>query len=271
MINYLGKTLVFVNLLLSVALLAWAVGIYTQKVDWGWKEPRKELGERVPSEIDKRLVAWKEAQRVKAAVVGTSDPEGKKAPTGIAAEERNLRRYQFLLPSNHLAYDVELKRLASVPGQIEIKRLDIDKGKLKVNEANLLPVFDGNVTYTDPSKKTLAVDQSYDTYRAHLRDIGQQIDAVTVAIKEQIKQEENLTRKLNGGKAEGKEGRPGLYDLLLHEGKVQDELKKETAYVRPRWVRELVDVQLLLERREGLQERLDQLKAYLTGRPVARR
>ena len=50
--NKIGKTLVFLNLVLSLMALTWAGAIFLQQVDWGWKEPRKEIDGRVPSEID---------------------------------------------------------------------------------------------------------------------------------------------------------------------------------------------------------------------------
>src|SRR5262249_9751672 len=36
-----------------------AVGIYTNRIDWGWREPQQDLGTRIPSEIDKRTAAVK--------------------------------------------------------------------------------------------------------------------------------------------------------------------------------------------------------------------
>src|SRR5690349_20215903 len=59
MFNLLGKTLVVFNAGLSMLFLTLALGIFTNQIDWGWKEPRQVLHTRVPSEIDKRTAAVK--------------------------------------------------------------------------------------------------------------------------------------------------------------------------------------------------------------------
>jgi hypothetical protein len=59
MINLIGKTLVVFNVALSLVMIAFAVGIYTNRIDWGWRESQQELGTRIPSEIDKRSAAVK--------------------------------------------------------------------------------------------------------------------------------------------------------------------------------------------------------------------
>jgi hypothetical protein len=270
MMNYVGKTLVYVNLLLSVFLLAWATAIYFQKVDWGWKEPRKELGERVPSEFDKRAALLQDALRMKAQVVG-SPAEEKRPATGIFAQEQMVAYLQVRLPRNHLDYEQILAAVQSSPKQIApaIQRLKIDKGVVAVDPSTLQPIFAGNVTFTDENKRTTNVDQSYDTYRVQQRQVGSQIKTVSDAIAKLIEDQAKVTVKLDGSKGEGKESRPGLFDLLEQEHKLQWQVKGEIGYVRPRWVRELVDSQLLLERHDSLQSRLEELKAFFRGRPMA--
>ena len=41
--NSLGKLLVLINLAASVLFMTFAGAIFLQKVDWGWKEPRKDI------------------------------------------------------------------------------------------------------------------------------------------------------------------------------------------------------------------------------------
>src|SRR5262245_17964698 len=48
-----AKTLVFVNLGLSLMLAAWAFGIYTNRVDWAYDKAKAGPG-REPSELTKR-------------------------------------------------------------------------------------------------------------------------------------------------------------------------------------------------------------------------
>ena len=67
--------------------------------------------------------------------------------------------------------------------------------------------------------------------------------------------------KLNGAVKQ-----PGWYYLMEAEAKAQTELKKELQYLQPLWVKELVDSQLLVSRREILLRRLEELGArgYMT-------
>jgi hypothetical protein len=259
--NYLGKGLVLVNMLLSVSFLSWAGAIYMQKMDWGWKDPRKYLDERVPSEIDKRTALLKEAVRGR-----------DRATAAVAAAQKDLARHEHLLPRNHLWYNAELARLELSPEKgIEILEVKFDKGRVAQDKLKR-PVLEKKVTFTDADKKTTDVDKSFESYRADLKKVQEDIETVTASIKGWIEKQKDLTIRLNGEKDEkGKVVKLGLYDLMEEETKAQDQLQKEMAYVRPLWVRELVDAQLLVERRQGLEARLAELKARLAGRPVARR
>jgi hypothetical protein len=263
--NYLGKGLVLVNFLCSVCLLAWAGAIYAQKLDWGWKDPRKYLDERVPSEFDKRAAMVREALRGR-----------DRAAAEVAAAQKDVSRYQDMLPRNHLWYNAELARLESADEDIEVLQVKTDKGQL-VLDKQLRPMLDKKVTFTDgeaddPAKKTTEVNRSFVRYRADLDKVRKASSAVTQNIKEQIEKQADLTVRLNGEKDDmGKVVKVGLYGLMEEETRTQDQLQKEMSYLRPLWVRELVDAQLLLERRMGLEARLRELKARLEGRPVARR
>jgi hypothetical protein len=259
--NYVGKTLVFLNLLLGVFFLSWAGAIYLNKIDWGSKDPRKYLdSERIPSEFDKRAVLLQEALK-----------DRKRADDAVAAVHTQLARWQVQMPVNHRFYNEELARLESSEQPIDLQRVKIVKGVVAVDK-DLRPILEGKVTFTDAANKTMDVNKSYVSYRVDLRKVLDDIDTTTAATKGLLEKQEDLTKRLNGTQDEaGKTIRPGLYKLLEHEFHTQQDLKSEMGYLRPLWVRELVDAQLLLERRQGLEARMKELKAAQAARPVAQR
>jgi hypothetical protein len=280
--NYLGKTLVLLNLLLAVFFVTWATGIYMHKVDWGWKDPRKYLDtDRVPSEIDKRVALLQEALSDRDRALDEESAKNRKPEDyykalqtnqtnagGVAAAANDLAFYQYLLWRNHLWYNDQLALLQSSPDKIDVRRIKDNKGVIDISsdEKSLgQPVFGAKVTYTDVDElkgnKVKDVNKSYDRYRGDLKDVLDAIDTSVAATKSWIQKQQELTSRLNGTQDEaGKTVKVGLYRLLDHEFELQQQLRKEMVYLRPLWVRELVDAQLLLERYQGLLERKMELK-----------
>jgi len=238
MINYLGKGLVLVTMAVSGIFLAWAIAVYTQTIDWGWKDPRKELAERVPSEIDKRLVAVQDAVASKA----RAQVVAKEAADNLAVAEQDYDR-------NVLLFRAKLAELKSGEGKIKVVELKHDKGILVRNEkrATAAPVFEGVVP---------GAEKSTAGYLADFNKLQADLVAVTAKIDQAIKQESVLTIHLNGVKGV----KPGMYELLEKEKKMQDELQEGMEKVQPLWVRELVDAQLLLARTGRLDQRLAELQ-----------
>jgi hypothetical protein len=243
MINYLGKGLVLVTVAVSGLFLAWTLAIFTQTVDWGWKDPRKGLGERMPSEIDKRIAAVKEALRFKA----RAEAVAKSAGDALVAAEQDF-------PSNVLSYQAKLKELREAPGKIKVVELKLDKGVLAraSKRATAGPVYENVVPGAEKSTAGYFVD---------LKKIQVAMDAATTEIKDLTEKEKELTENLNGKKDEtGKAVKVGMYELLEREKKTQEQLKAEAEYLQPLWVRELVDAQLLIARMGRLDQRLEELK-----------
>jgi hypothetical protein len=263
MMNYVGKTLVLSTLMLSGFFAAWAGAIYTQRLDWGWKDPRKHIsGDRIPSEIDKRTALIQELLPIRdeedRTLDGYTDEQTKQQ------KQRSLLSdvigLQALLAANHHYYAEQLAALESAPGKIEIKEIAFGKNGVSLDNY-LRPVWGNPVTYTDADKKTTPLDKSYARYRADLKEVQSEQNKTITQTNDWIARQKVLTEKLNGTTDEaGKEILPGLYGLLHHETVIQEKLKKERAYLQPLWVRELVNAQLLLERQEGLRARMAELK-----------
>jgi len=241
MIDTLGKSLVLVTTAVSGVFLAWSIAVYTQTIDWGWKEPRKELGERVPSEFDKRVAAVKET---------ATFLERGQAVAGDAADTLAVAEQDY--PTNVLLYRNKLAELKSADGKIKVEELKYNNGVLarfpeKDPRATSPPVFNGVVK--DAEKSTAG-------YRKEFNKLDADIVAVTGKIDKMIKQEGELTINLNGIKGV----KAGMYELQEKEKTMQDKLQDTMDKLQPLWVRELVNAQLLLARMGRLDQRLDELK-----------
>jgi hypothetical protein len=97
--------------------------------------------------------------------------------------------------------------------------------------------------------------------RAELQSLQGQLDVEVATLKKLDKEQKAITLRLSPLKdAQGQIVRKGLDDLAEVEAQTQSRLREEMARLRPGWTRELAEAQLLLERREGLRRRLDELQ-----------
>lgn len=239
--NLLGKSLVFVQLVGSLFALTWAAGIFLQQLDWGWKEPRKDLDVRVPSEIDKRSAAVKEAQNAITLVY-----------PAILPARNLLTEASPRFPENHLWYLAEIERLRNAPDTIDIKEVKFQNGN---------PVLD---TPGKPIGKPVLeelvpnVNKSNKVFQEDLKMVLDNMSEVTKAIGKLIEQEEQLTQLLNGY-TQGKMKKTGLLELVDREYQAQVAAKFEMEYLRPMWAGALEEASNFRERRDRLQSTLDRL------------
>jgi len=174
------------------------------------------------------------------------------------------------LGDNHLKGEAELARLENGPGTFEIKDIKFDEQGFMALEPGTsrqlgFPVLDTPVP---------GINKSYSTYLEDLTELDARIVAAQKETEKTLKKEAALTIRMIGevdkdGKPQRQNGavvKPGWYYLLEAEAKAQAELKKELEYLQPLWVKELVDSQGLLSRREILLRRLEELgdRGYLT-------
>lgn len=259
MINLIGKTLVVLNVALSILFLAFALGVFTNRIDWGWKEPRLELGQRVPSEIDKRSAAVKLFLRHRDMVEQAVD-----------AAQKELRADEFNWASYHLDYASLLEMVRSGKGDLDIKAIKMDKKKGELIFESTQPgkaQVDGPVFYEPKIGPKVQVKNSFESLDQVLLGIQKQLDDmakdVGVEADKMTKMAELIDGKYNAAK--DKKIKPGIYDLLEHEKDVHKQLKREMEELEPLWVRKLVEAQLLVTRKQELEARLKELKAKLPG------
>jgi hypothetical protein len=245
--NGLGKLLVLINLAAAMLFMTFAGAIFLQKVDWGWKEPRKDItgSVRIPSEIDQRNAAVKEAHKAVALVMSP-----------LQSSEKKLAEVEPRFPDNHRWYIKEIDRLRNDPAdKIDIKDFVIGKD----GRPELDPKPSGRPKQGNP---IAGLNKSYQKYAADLKALHEKIGAVDADIRSLIDTEEKLTFKLNGKDKTGKvvEGKYGLYTLLENEAREQNKAKFEKEYLLPRWVGALGEVRSFQERRKRLDETIEKLK-----------
>jgi hypothetical protein len=119
-----------------------------------------------------------------------------------------------------------------------------------------------------PVRGNVISDKTYDGYLQELNRLGKEIEATRNKISDKIDAEALLTKKLNGefDPATRKQVEPGLYDLISHEADVQRRAREEVDELKPKYFQELVDSQLLLNRRASLSARVRQLEGLDGGK-----
>ena len=242
LINKLGKGLVLAHTALSIVALAWAAGVYFQFTDWGWKEPRADMGLRVPSEYDKRVATFREAAKA----VASALPAVRPAQTALLeASER--------FAQNHVYYEQELARLRSSSEPLEVRQVKRPIALDTQGKVIGRPVFE---------EKIEGITKSYDSYRADLSSINQDIDKELKQIREWIEKEQKITLTLTGKDDQGKQVKNtvGIYGLLELEKKAQDAARLEKDYLQPIWAETIEKANQAGELRERLQATLDRLR-----------
>lgn len=230
-ITKLGKILVFINLAMSVAFAALALGVYTNRIDWvgGGKTP---AGDDIQGEATK--IQKKVQQEQEAAPIARARWETARA-TYLAVED--------LRPKAKDWYANELKIMDSGG---PIKELDYAEGKLKVDNATGLPIFKA------PGRPLQPVDQ----LKQEAKNLEKKIADEQTEIDKLIAQEKQLTIKLNGN--EGK--KDGLRHLLAEEKQAQEKSLAEFDYLKPLRINRQVEGDLLMKRQASLEARIQELK-----------
>jgi len=235
MINFIGKTLVLVQLVLGVVALAGAAGIYLQFVDWGWKEPRKDVDVRIPSEYDKRAAALKLAVKARDQVL-----------VALLPAEASLRIAQASFGKNHLDYNRQLEVLRTGTGNIDVKAIKFNQGQPVIQP----PVIGAPVQ----DQPVAGLSKSYKSYVADLNNLEKELKEVSTDTRSWIEKNQAVTYALTGG------DEPGLYDLLEMEMLAQKQAAFEKEYLQPQWSSALEAVEVYRERRVSLENSLERLK-----------
>jgi len=273
MFNFIGKGLVLVHSLLSLAALVLALLVYFEFVDWGRAEPRSVHGEptktgssdvRIPSEYDKSVAIFNEAVAGRNLVVPP-----------IAPAEASLREVEERYGPNHLYYVAQLKMLREGQGPIDVKAIAPDG----------VPTDTPGKPYgkPEPTIKVDGIDKSLTTYAAELKNQLDKLEApdpsiapekqkntVVKAIRDLAENDQKITQTLTGRDKDDKKtkGVFGLRELIDQEFQTQQRLKDERDYLQPQWATTVEEARRFAQRRAGLEATLAGLEKALKDRQV---
>ncbi len=240
MVNNLGKSLVLFQVALSTILVTWATAIFLSPIDWGkreaskaWHDPAEgkqtPVNERVAAEIDKHMVAHRNAINAKRA-----------AKARYEQAEKRFAGFEGKFATNHLEYVQILDRLDGVRMDglgkaAPVKPADFNDVK---NAADGSVALVGGMPWGLPVRDTAVPGtKSYTEYLADLAAKMNEITGVLEKIDKLVKQKETITIRLNGLKDDkGKQLKPGLYQLIEGESLAQRKLIDELSYFEPLWV-----------------------------------
>jgi septal ring factor EnvC (AmiA/AmiB activator) len=246
-----AKTLVFVNLVLSVVFLAWAVGLLTNQVPW--HNPPADEGPKVQGLVSalqdeiKRLVTARDSADLRwgDATVEVQQVEKRRADA--------QRYYADLLTSVRQGTVADIKppvqQLAYAGSAVDISKRS-GRPPVTINGENALSI----AGYHQKIKQTL-----------------DEIDTNQQQVKDLIDQTQKLTDQINGTKprpaaltAEEK----GLRVQLMEQQELVHSLQLEQQYLRSPLTYYLLQREQLRQRQAALSARLDELKG---GRAAAKR
>ena len=234
----LGKYLVFANLVLSICFLGIAAGVASNRIDWP----------------------------------GTGKAGGAEAKAGIASKSEEIKKFQDAASAAYTRYLAALPDLLKVEQDRPAKQKwyadqlsNLANGKDVAGKPFAGPV--GNLKYVNgqlqldknglPVLEPIQGLKPIPAMMADLDAVHMDVQKVMADVAKHIKEEERLTKEVNGDPMAKTKG---LRDLLAEEVAVEKNLQGELEYLRPLRYNRQVEAALLLKRQASLKSRLDELK-----------
>jgi len=238
--TWAGKILVFANLMFSLGMAAWAMGLYTQRVNWT-NTSKPEAG---PGELKKREDRIKDLTS-EVAIAERRHAEAKGRLAELHAQRtRNNESYRGYV--DHILGGATEQNPAQVP--------------VLVN-GQTVPYGPQNPTFPKMEQvkdRTGAPLRSYFAYVADLIKTQQLIDAQSANLAQANKDAEEKTKTI-AGTEEMKVLKPGLRQLLENEQAKIARIEAEEERLKPLLVNSYVEIQLLVKRYEQLQGQVKSL------------
>jgi hypothetical protein len=238
----LGKTLVFLNLALSLMAAGWAQGVYASRIDWSTNKGNKDG------------VAEGELVRRVARIQELSGNAGVLGPAGLSWNDGRalIAALDNRRVSNRLWYESELAFDRSGATRADPARVvKLDKGqpvlaKPGVDDRPLM--VQGRDQFGQPL-------QSLKAYNLAEEALQQQIEATNKNLTKTLEEDAELTNKIAGDP----NGTKGLQQRILEERTKFAEAKNEQGYVRGLLVTAVVDSDLVFKRQRSLEARVKEL------------
>ncbi len=226
-----GKILVLLNLTLALAMAFWAVGVYTQHIDY--KTP-------APPGADEGPLA-----KLNREIKDRGEDLG-------AAELRWARPYKFLGPItqqrqlNQKWYGEQLAAMRQGQGPLQV-------ASVKAGQLDLDPKNYGRPLLVEAKDANDQPLQPLATYEKAYAEAKQAVADAQAELKKQINRDTELTQEIGGDN--------GVRAQLAREEQKQKDVLAEQEYLRPLLVNSLVEGELLVKRQADLEARVKQLKA----------
>jgi len=207
-----GKFLVFTNLVMSLVFLTWAIGLYTQKMEWA---PRKDIFRNQINletgrvyEIHQQIKHLGEDRDLAELRWSTDTAQLTKADT------QRQQNKDFYADQLALAEYGQTKK--GKPAELVIRQA--------VRDAEGMPVLDDKqrppVKHGDQTVKSLA------DYNAEYDDLKKKLDDIQVQIQKSIDDSDRLTGEIAGIKGKSEGLRKRLVDQLSYKRLFDDEMAK---------------------------------------------
>jgi hypothetical protein len=241
--TWLGKILVFVALAISLLLLAWAAGLYTNRIDWTLT---KGTAEKPDGEGLKRQERFKQ-------LTGALQV----AEARLRAARPVVVRLENFRPKNLEHY---AKVLAAARGNQGNKEAQVQAVVFQNGQPVLEPPNVG-VPKMEPAKdRTGGPLLTMAHYEEALAQVAQAIDKEQKRYQKAIAEDKELTEQIVGEK--------GLRQQVWDETAKGASVSAEVNDLKGRRVNTLMDTEILHQRRDQMRARIAELKKT---RPVADR
>jgi hypothetical protein len=248
----IGKWLVFINVSLSLVFLAWAIGLYTNQVNWN--TPPSDGGQRVQGMVDELKAEITQLQAAR-------DSAEERWHTGSVL----VRALENERPQRNALYASALR---------SVQQGDVAQIRPPVRQVQIAPngAVDLRIANWPPYQIDGQPALSLTGYRAALQERHAQIDDTHKQVTAVIGETERLTRQINGIDPPGGGERvtaeqKGLRLVLAKEQDVASHLRLEQEFLRSPITNFMIDTQLLQKRKAALTGRLGELgKTTALGR-----
>jgi len=236
----IGKVFLYFNLLLSALLAAWSLALYANYLDWSDGPPKGEKP---------------------AGLIGERQARIKEVVAGIGPFERSWRTTEQL---THLQEDQRQADLAWYAAELK----HLVNGATEGNPCRSV-VLDRNLPVPDPKNfnrpKMAPVNDragqpllSMTVYDERSKKTLEDLAVVLKQYDDKIKEDIKLTDKLAGTP-----DMKGLQQRVVDERAKREGVVEEQLLIEPLWKVSAVDTELLLKRRETIDERIRELSKYL--------
>lgn len=248
--GFLGKLLVMLHSVLSLGMLTWAIGVYTQRINW--KSPdQKDPGvfDRQKVKVDDLMIGMDRAY-----YRWTSSIQNVRA---IEESQRYPRREFYVANLNLVlsgrATENPMDPLVASP--VNTLAIDPRTGFLDVNPARPTPL-------KDPSG--MGNLKSIAGYELDIAATFEEIRVSQIANKKALDDREVVNNEITG--VTKPKLIKGLRQMINEQKEIEDEANLESTYVEGISTIRDAEFGLLKKRKDALVFRLDELKKYLDGK-----